>query len=106
MKSTFKISGMTCNGCKSTVEDKLSLLNGVDEVLVDLAKGEAVIYSKNPISYSLITNKHKKIAIPMLLVFLVSVIVVFNNPLLDESKLWMFLALLGVMGGLLLTLED
>ena len=56
MKSTFKISGMTCNGCKSTVEDKLSLLNGVDEVLVDLAKGEAVIYSKNPISYSLITN--------------------------------------------------
>ena len=57
-------------------------------------------------SYSLITNKHKKIAIPMLLVFLVSVIVVFNNPLLDESKLWMFLALLGVMGGLLLTLED
>jgi len=56
MKSTFKISGMTCNGCKSKVEDKLSLLNGVDEVLVDLAKGEAVIYSKNPISYSLITN--------------------------------------------------
>jgi len=56
MKSTFKISGMTCNGCKSTVENKLRLLNGVDEVLVDLAKGEAVIYSKNPISYSLITN--------------------------------------------------
>jgi len=26
MKTTFKISGMTCNGCRSTVENKLSIL--------------------------------------------------------------------------------
>ena len=54
MKSILQISGMTCEGCKSSVEDKLSSLDGVDDVQVDLARGQAVIYSKNPISYSII----------------------------------------------------
>ena len=56
MKSTLKISGMTCNGCKSTVEYKLGTLNGVYDVQVDLTKGEAIIYSQNPISFSLIAD--------------------------------------------------
>ena len=56
MKSIFKITGMTCNGCKSSVEDKLSSLDGVDGVQVYLNKGEAVIQSKKPISFSLIAN--------------------------------------------------
>ena len=57
-------------------------------------------------SYSLLTNKHKKIAIPLLILFVATVIVVFNNPLVDESKLWMCMALLGVIGGLILALKD
>jgi len=56
MKSIFKISGMTCNGCKLSVEDKLSSIDGVDETHVDLTKGEAIIYSKEPISFSLISD--------------------------------------------------
>ncbi len=56
MKTTFKISGMTCNGCRSTVENKLSSLDGVDYVQVNLTNGEAIVYSKNPISFSLISN--------------------------------------------------
>ena len=56
MKSIFKISGMTCNGCKLSVEDKLSSLDGVDKAYVDLNKGEAIVHSKNPISFSLISN--------------------------------------------------
>ena len=56
MKSTFKISGMTCNGCKSTVESKLSSLDGVYDVQVDLTNNEAIIFSKNPISFSLISD--------------------------------------------------
>ena len=56
MKTTFKISGMTCNGCRSTVENKLSSLDGINNVQVDLIKGEAIVYSKNPISFSLISN--------------------------------------------------
>ena len=57
MKSILQISGMTCEGCKSSVEGKLGLLDGVDNVQVNLARGEAVIYSKKPISYSLIKEK-------------------------------------------------
>ncbi len=56
MKTTFKISGMTCNGCRSTVENKLSSLDGINNVQVDLNNGEAIVYSKNPISFSLISN--------------------------------------------------
>ena len=56
MKSIFKITGMTCNGCKSSIEDKLSSLDGVDGVQVYLNKGEAVIQSKKPIRFSLIVN--------------------------------------------------
>ena len=56
MKTTFKISGMTCNGCRSTVENKLSSLDGVDHAQVNLTNGEAIVYSKNPISFSLISN--------------------------------------------------
>ena len=56
MKSIYEVSGMTCNGCKLSVEDKLSSLQGVDSVQVDLTQGEATIYSKSHISYSLITN--------------------------------------------------
>ena len=54
MKSILQISGMTCEGCKSSVEDKLSSLDEVDDVQVDLARGQAVIYSKSPVSFSLI----------------------------------------------------
>tara|TARA_Y200000002_G_scaffold145201_1_gene120092 strand:- start:10095 stop:10796 length:702 start_codon:yes stop_codon:yes gene_type:complete len=56
MKSIFKISGMTCNGCKSSVEDRLSSIDGVDEVYVDFTKQEAVIHSRRPISFSLISD--------------------------------------------------
>ena len=56
MKSIFKISGMTCNGCKLSVEDKLNSLDGVDKAYVDLTKGEAIVHSKSPISFSLISD--------------------------------------------------
>ena len=54
MKSILQISGMTCEGCRSSVEDKLGKLDGVDNVKVDLIRGQAIIYSKNPLSLSLI----------------------------------------------------
>ena len=47
---------MTCNGCKLSVEDKLSSLDGVDNAYVDLTKGEAIVHSKSPISFSLISD--------------------------------------------------
>ena len=43
MKHTYKIEGMSCNGCKSHVEKALSAVEGVESVKVDLEKGEAEI---------------------------------------------------------------
>jgi len=56
MKTTFKISGMTCSGCKVIVEDKLSSLDIVEDVEVNLETGEAIIYSKYPIEFSIFKN--------------------------------------------------
>ncbi len=43
MKYSYQISGMTCNGCRASVEKKLSALNGVNTVDVHLEKNEATL---------------------------------------------------------------
>jgi len=43
MKHTYKISGMSCNGCRSHVEKTLNNVEGVIEAQVDLQKAEAII---------------------------------------------------------------
>lgn len=43
MKHTYHIHGMTCNGCRSHVEETLSKVAGVRKATVDLEKAEAVI---------------------------------------------------------------
>lgn len=48
MKHTYKISGMTCNGCKSHVEKTLNSHSEVQEVVIDLSEGIATItFSKH-----------------------------------------------------------
>ncbi|WP_426431409.1 heavy metal translocating P-type ATPase [Winogradskyella sp. HB-48] len=46
---TFPVNGMTCNGCKSHVENTLSKVEGVTNVSVDLEKAEATIDMKSEI---------------------------------------------------------
>src|SRR5690606_22140604 len=43
MKHTYQIHGMSCNGCRSHVENTLSKVAGVKHVDVDLEKGEATL---------------------------------------------------------------
>ncbi|WP_310992485.1 heavy metal translocating P-type ATPase [Aequorivita marina] len=43
MKHTYKISGMTCNGCRGHVEQVLNNVDGVSNASVNLEKGEAVL---------------------------------------------------------------
>ncbi|QTD37328.1 cadmium-translocating P-type ATPase [Polaribacter batillariae] len=43
MKHTYNIHGMTCNGCRSHVEETLSKVAGVSKATVDLEKAEATI---------------------------------------------------------------
>ena len=97
MKTTFKISGMTCNGCRSTVENKLSSLDGVDNAQVNLTNGEAIVYSKNPISFSLISNslpsKYK----------LISNIPAQDNEIIKSSKIKQLKPLFIILGYISLT---
>ena len=50
MRHTYKITGMTCNGCRSHVEDTLSKVEGVSKASVDLEKAEATIEMKSHIA--------------------------------------------------------
>ena len=42
-QTTLKVGGMTCGHCKKHVEDALLEVSGVENVQVDLEKGEAVV---------------------------------------------------------------
>ncbi len=46
MKHTYHIHGMTCNGCRSHVEQTLSKVKGVSKASVNLEKSEATIEMK------------------------------------------------------------
>jgi copper chaperone CopZ len=50
MKHTYTIIGMTCNGCRASVEEKLNVLNEVTKASVDLEKAEATIEMSERIS--------------------------------------------------------
>ncbi|MFD0798780.1 heavy-metal-associated domain-containing protein [Maribacter chungangensis] len=43
MKHTYTVTGMTCNGCVASVKKKLSAIDGVEDVAIDLETSEAVI---------------------------------------------------------------
>ncbi|SDB28727.1 Cu2+-exporting ATPase [Flavobacteriaceae bacterium MAR_2010_188] len=52
MKHTYHVGGMTCNGCRTTVEKTLNSVNGVEHAEVDLKSETAVIESENEIDLS------------------------------------------------------
>ena len=43
MKHTYKITGITCSGCKATVEKSLKTLDEVKNVVIDVEKGEVLV---------------------------------------------------------------
>lgn len=50
MKHTYSISGMTCGGCASAVQEQLSKVEGVQQVEVDLKNAEATISMEHHVS--------------------------------------------------------
>lgn len=56
MKHTYTITGMTCNGCRIGVEDKLGRIPGVVKAAVNLEKAEAEIEMKTHISTGAFQN--------------------------------------------------
>ena len=56
MTHTYKVEGMTCGGCKASVEKYLSELNSVTNVVVNLEKGEAEIEMRTHIDTKELQN--------------------------------------------------
>lgn len=56
MINTYKVLGMTCNGCKASVEDSLSQLVNVESVSVNLETEEAIISMSSPIQLKTLQN--------------------------------------------------
>ena len=50
MTHTYIVSGMTCNGCKASIEEKLNALEHVINASTNLEKGEVVIEASRYIS--------------------------------------------------------
>ncbi len=59
-KNTYRISGMTCNGCRTHVENLLKDAPGVIAATVDLQKAEAVVESVKEIPLSHLKDILKK----------------------------------------------
>jgi cation transport ATPase len=62
MKHIYSVTGMTCNGCKTSVEDALNSINNVEKATVDLEKAEATVKMSKHISINdlqkAISNKY------------------------------------------------
>lgn len=79
MHYTYKLIGMTCNGCKASVEETLNAINGIKSTLINLEKGEAVLEMSSfisteklqaalPIKYSIAEANEESIVTPKALV--------------------------------------
>ena len=88
MTHTYNISGMTCGGCQAKVQALLSKVAGVQNVSIDLAKGEAIIDMEKHIAtddlkgalkdypkYQLSEDEHQQHAVAPI-------------PFEDETKSW------------------
>lgn len=57
-------------------------------------------------AYALITGHMEEIALPLLIGFLILITILANNPITYPDKKWMFMSLLGVIGGLLIVYSE
>jgi copper chaperone len=47
--TTYKVTGMTCGHCVSSVTAEVSKIGGVSDVQIDLASGNVVVTSSAPL---------------------------------------------------------
>jgi copper chaperone len=57
---TIKIEGMSCHHCVMAVTKALSGIDGVGNVKVDIAKGEATFDETKPVDRAIIRERIKK----------------------------------------------
>jgi copper chaperone len=57
---TLRIKGMSCQHCVKAVKKALEEIDGVTEVTVDLAKGEAAFEETRPVDEAVVKEKIQK----------------------------------------------
>lgn len=57
---TVKIKGMSCQHCVQAVKKALEGIDGVTDVTVDLAKGEAAFEETSPVNEAVLKEKIQK----------------------------------------------
>jgi copper chaperone len=58
--TTVKIKGMSCQHCVKAVVKALSAIDGVEDVKVDLAKGEASFEEAKPVGMEMVRESIRK----------------------------------------------
>lgn len=56
MKQTYTVTGMTCNGCRTSVENKLRSISEVKNASVSLDTKQAIVETTQPISTQTLQN--------------------------------------------------
>ncbi|MGV9778110.1 heavy-metal-associated domain-containing protein [Streptosporangium sp. NPDC003464] len=54
--ATYKVTGMTCNGCATKVKNQISAVAGVSSVDVELATGHVTVTTESPIDNAVIMD--------------------------------------------------
>lgn len=57
---TIKIKGMSCQHCVRAVKKALEEIDGISDVTVDLAKGEAAFEQAHPVDEAVLAEKIRK----------------------------------------------
>jgi len=60
MKTTIKIKGMSCNHCVMAVDKALNQIDGISDVQVDLAKGQATFEHETSVDMAQIKQEIEK----------------------------------------------
>jgi len=85
MTHTYKVSGMTCTGCQAKVQSLLSGVESVNNVKIDLAKGEATIQMDKHIATSALQDALKDYP-----KYKLSEIATQDSPVFsEEAKTWL-----------------
>jgi copper chaperone len=58
--TTMKVKGMSCQHCVMAVTKALKEIDGLQDIAVDLEKGEAAFTETKPVDKNLIKDKIKK----------------------------------------------
>jgi copper chaperone len=57
---TLKIKGMSCQHCVRAVQKALEEIDGITDVSIDLAKGEAAFTETRPVDHAVLKEKIQK----------------------------------------------